>query len=318
MFCILKDVFRIASLIEHVRAQSDDDSNVDDAYNTLLSNIPLTLLKVMKHVLTGPSSALAGDDFHVSNSCNAVIHGIMTVEAENIAYAAIQAHSAITSHDKWTAEDGKFSYQKFYYRIIDVICNPPDKAWAAATLQHCNLKLFKDKAGRTAALSTSATSDDGDLDKDEDDVALMHKQFALRSANIASTVKPAAPLPSSINSEVLPPRLCTTHKDPSLSASFSPTLHSSSPSPLASKPHLNQPVASQVQAPCSPAAAPPALKPHPVVATAPSTSKSHPVHTAPSEASMPPPRKKQKLTQPESPLTESEAEEVETPVQKSP
>jgi hypothetical protein len=33
---------------------------------------------------------------------------------------------------------------------------------------------------------------------------------------------------------------------------------------------------------------------------------------------MPLPHKKQKLTQPESPLMESKAEEVETPVQKSP
>ncbi|KAG2117891.1 uncharacterized protein F5147DRAFT_806552 [Suillus discolor] len=397
MFCILKDVFRIAPLIEDAHAQSDDDSDVDDMYNTLLSNIskdtqdqilrtykktiagapylqefmkgdqkksaelqeilddmqyligqvtkakleagtinmdarawPALLYKagatgvageafdltnvqdglfegflverVMKHVLTSPSSALAGDNFHISNSCNAVIHRMMIVEAENIAYAA--ACSAITSCDKWTTEDSKFSYRKFYYRIIDIIRNLPDKAWATATLQHYNLKLFKDKAGRAAALLTSATSDAGDLDEDEDNVALMRKQFALRSAKLASTVKPAAPppAPSSIDSEVLPPRL-HTHKDPGPSASSSSTLHSSSPSPLVSKPH--QPVASQVQAPCSPAAAP-------------STSKLHPIHTAPSEASTPLPCKKQKLTQPESPLTESEAEEVETPVQKSP
>ncbi|KAG2127025.1 hypothetical protein BD769DRAFT_1668151 [Suillus cothurnatus] len=262
MFCILKDVFCIAPLIEDACTQSDDDSDADDAYNILLSNItnakleagtinmdarawPALLYKagatgvageafdltnvqdglfegflvehVMKHVLTGPLSALTGDDFHISNSCNAVIHGMMTVEAEDIAYAAVQAHSTITSCDKWTAED--------------------DKAWAAATLQHYNLKLFKDKAGCAAALSTSKTSNAGDLDEDEDDVVLMCKQFALQSANLAST-KPAAPppAPSNIDLEVLPPWL-HTHKDPSLSASSSSTPHSSSPSPLASKLH---------------------------------------------------------------------------------
>jgi hypothetical protein len=52
----------------------------------------------MKHVLTGPSSALTGDNIHISNSCNAVIHGMMTVEAENIAYAAIQV-SHYVAHD---------------------------------------------------------------------------------------------------------------------------------------------------------------------------------------------------------------------------
>jgi len=43
----------------------------------------------MKHILTGPSSALAGDDFHVSNSCNASLHGMMSVEAEHVAYGAV-------------------------------------------------------------------------------------------------------------------------------------------------------------------------------------------------------------------------------------
>ncbi|KAG2150879.1 hypothetical protein DEU56DRAFT_962418 [Suillus clintonianus] len=287
------------------------------------------LERVMKHVLTGPSSALAGDDFHVSNSCNAVIHGMMTVEAENIAYAAVQARSAITSRDKWTAEDGKFSYRKFYYRIIDVIHNPPDKGWATAILQHYNLKLFKDKAGRAAALSTYPTSDAGDLDEDEDNVALMRKQYALRSANPTNTVRPAPPPPalsSSIGSEVLPPRL-RTHQDPSPAVSpFPQRLHThNDPSPATSP---SPPALS------SPAAAPPAPKPHPKPrpmpvrkpqvqdlfspAAAPLVSNSHPVDTAPSEASTPLPRKKQKLAQQESPLTESEAEEVETPVRKLP
>ncbi|KAG1730370.1 uncharacterized protein EDB91DRAFT_1059505 [Suillus paluster] len=45
---------------------------------------------VMKHILTGPSSALTGDNFHISNTCNASIHGMMSVEAEHIAYAAVQ------------------------------------------------------------------------------------------------------------------------------------------------------------------------------------------------------------------------------------
>ncbi|KAG2109377.1 uncharacterized protein F5147DRAFT_156247 [Suillus discolor] len=93
---------------------------------------------------------------------------------------------------------------------------------------------------------------------------------------------------------------------PSPSALSSPTPHSSSPALPASK--QDQPVASksQVQASCSPVAAPPAPKPRQAVASksqvqapcspaaALSTSKSHPVHTAPSEASTPLPRKKQK------------------------
>ncbi|KAG1730881.1 hypothetical protein EDB19DRAFT_1641082 [Suillus lakei] len=95
--------------------------------------------RVLKHILTGPSSALAGDDFHISNTCNASLHGMMSFEAEHIAYGAVQARSSISSRDKWSENDGAFSYRKFYYRIIDVIRNPPDEAWAAAILQHYNL-----------------------------------------------------------------------------------------------------------------------------------------------------------------------------------
>jgi len=50
-----------------------------------------------------------------------------------------QVRSAISSRDKWSTDDGTFSYRKFYYRIIDVIRNPPDEAWATSLLQSYNL-----------------------------------------------------------------------------------------------------------------------------------------------------------------------------------
>ncbi|KAG2038104.1 hypothetical protein BDR03DRAFT_1010044 [Suillus americanus] len=96
---------------------------------------------VIKHILTVPSSALAGDNFHISNTCNALIHDMMSVKAEHIAYAAVQARSSISSPDKWSENHGPFSYHKFFYRIVDAIRNPPDKAWATAILQHYNFRL---------------------------------------------------------------------------------------------------------------------------------------------------------------------------------
>lgn len=45
----------------------------------------------------GPSSALAGDDFHISNTCNASLHGMMSFEAEHIAYGAIQVSLGLMS-----------------------------------------------------------------------------------------------------------------------------------------------------------------------------------------------------------------------------
>ncbi|KAG1795551.1 hypothetical protein EV424DRAFT_1598106, partial [Suillus variegatus] len=247
------------------------------------------------------------------------------------------ARSAITSRDKWSTDDGNFSYRKFYYRIIDVIRNPPDKAWAMATLQHYNLKLFKDKAGRAAALSTSATSDVGEPDENEDDIALMHKQFALRSANPSSVAKPVSTPPVPASSEMLPPWLRSTKVT---SPPVSPSPEPPSPAPPTPKPHpipKPRPIAkARLEAPKSPAPSPRTPKERPAVeAQAPSSPspapspptpkacpvpKARPVRKAPSEESTPLPRKKGKVAPPESPLTESEPldEEVETPVRRLP
>jgi outer membrane biosynthesis protein TonB len=113
-------------------------------------------------------------------------------------------------------------------------------------------KLFKDKAGRAAALSTSATSDVGELDEDEDDIALMRKQFALRSMNPSGVAKPVPSPPAPASHEVLPPRLRSPN--------------------VASRPVLPSPE--------PPSPAPPTPKPRPIP-------KPRPAHKVPSEESTP-------------------------------
>jgi len=45
----------------------------------------------MRHLFTGPSSALCADNESVgTRPCNAHLHNMMEVEAENIAYGVIQ------------------------------------------------------------------------------------------------------------------------------------------------------------------------------------------------------------------------------------
>ncbi|KAG1732623.1 uncharacterized protein EDB91DRAFT_1251671 [Suillus paluster] len=303
------------------------------------------LERVMKHVLTGPSSAFGGDDFHVPNSCNVSLHGMTSIEAENIAYAAVVARSAISSRDKWSVDDGTYSYRKAYYRTIDIICNPPDEVWAKAIIQHYNLKLFKDKGGRGAGLLNSATSDAGEDDED-DDIAVMCKQFALQSAN----PPPAPPSPKpevlpvehcdlgfdnqnldavgNIHDSTLPPRF-RSPKVTSPPASPSPlpptprvhTIPRACPAQHKANPHPQSPVPPTPVLQHSPSPLPPTRTPrahtipraHPVQHKA----NSRPGSPAPPPALCTPlPRKKQKHVQPDSPLTESEAshEEVDAPI----
>lgn len=50
----------------------------------------------MRHLFTGPSSALCADSESVgTRPCNARLHNMMEVEAENIAYGVIQVRLSI-------------------------------------------------------------------------------------------------------------------------------------------------------------------------------------------------------------------------------
>jgi len=48
------------------------------------------LIQVLKHIFTSPSSALSSGVSNGTRPCNAKIHGMSEVEAEHIAYAAVQ------------------------------------------------------------------------------------------------------------------------------------------------------------------------------------------------------------------------------------
>ncbi|KAG2036949.1 hypothetical protein BDR03DRAFT_1011093 [Suillus americanus] len=47
------------------------------------------LERVMRHIFTGPSTAL-GNDSRATRSCNAVLHDMTTIKAEHIAYGCVQ------------------------------------------------------------------------------------------------------------------------------------------------------------------------------------------------------------------------------------
>ncbi|KAH0828885.1 hypothetical protein J3R83DRAFT_2279, partial [Lanmaoa asiatica] len=69
---------------------------------------------------------------------NAKIHCMQQVEAEHIAYAAIQAQFIILSAKKWNDQDGLFNYPDYYYRIIYLIREMKDRKWADELLSYYN------------------------------------------------------------------------------------------------------------------------------------------------------------------------------------
>ncbi|KAG1744746.1 hypothetical protein EDB19DRAFT_1960348 [Suillus lakei] len=165
---------------------------------------------VMKHLFTGPSTALSADGESVgTRPCNACLHNMTTVEAENIAYSVIQSRFAIGSLDKWREDDGTYNYQDAYYRIISTIRDAPDPSWAKALHEHWNLKLFKNKLGLHAASSSTHATNTND---DDDNFALMWKQYEQRLADEA-TARMVAPIPADSGPEE---ELPTPLKSPSV------------------------------------------------------------------------------------------------------
>ncbi|KAG2747050.1 hypothetical protein P692DRAFT_20736726, partial [Suillus brevipes Sb2] len=96
------------------------------------------LTRVAKHIFTSPSSALSASVSNGTRPCNAKIHGMSTVEAEHIAYAAVQARFGISSLDKWKDKDGLFVYSDFYYRITRLIRERRDGEWVDSLLAYFN------------------------------------------------------------------------------------------------------------------------------------------------------------------------------------
>ncbi|KIK31526.1 hypothetical protein CY34DRAFT_103166, partial [Suillus luteus UH-Slu-Lm8-n1] len=97
------------------------------------------LKRVLKHIYTSPSSALINDGEKITvHSGSAKLHNMQKVKAEHIAYAFVQARYGISSCDKWSKNDGKYSYRDAYYRTIKAIREAPDSNWAKSLLEWWN------------------------------------------------------------------------------------------------------------------------------------------------------------------------------------
>ncbi|KAI6041103.1 hypothetical protein EDC04DRAFT_2988234 [Pisolithus marmoratus] len=104
----------------------DDDNEYEDLFQGYY------LERVMHHIFTGPSTALG------------------------------EVHFAISSWTKWAEMDGTFNYHSFYYNIIDMIRESPDKEWVEWLKKWWNVSLFKSKMGREAGAGAMEPWQDSD------------------------------------------------------------------------------------------------------------------------------------------------------------
>ncbi|KAJ6514139.1 hypothetical protein DFH09DRAFT_941197, partial [Mycena vulgaris] len=105
--------------------------DVDDLDNGLLRGH--LMLRTLRHIWTAPTSVLYGLDGAIPTICNARLHGVLTVDAEMVAYAAVQARTMLTTAD-WKYRDGAFDYEQFFGSIVELFTNTEDP-WTKDTLE---------------------------------------------------------------------------------------------------------------------------------------------------------------------------------------
>ncbi|KAJ7884300.1 hypothetical protein B0H14DRAFT_2564364 [Mycena olivaceomarginata] len=80
----------------------------------------LTSMSVtLRHISTGPKTAIAGVAEGVSSTCNAGLHNVKRVSPEMIGYAVVQARTIIGTRD-WTRRDGSYNFEDRFLRIFKV------------------------------------------------------------------------------------------------------------------------------------------------------------------------------------------------------
>ncbi|KAG8218888.1 hypothetical protein J3R82DRAFT_4567 [Butyriboletus roseoflavus] len=122
--------------------QPGDDFKVDNMFNGLFRGY--LLVRVGRHIFLGPSSAL-GKDSRGTRSCNAILHGMTTVNVEHIAYICVQTRFGISLMNQWHENDGVLSYFDQYHKIVSLIQNHVDTTWRDDLLKWWNKQMFGNK-----------------------------------------------------------------------------------------------------------------------------------------------------------------------------
>ncbi|KAJ6572483.1 hypothetical protein DFH09DRAFT_1362442 [Mycena vulgaris] len=118
------------------------------------------LFLVLRHIWTGPSSAMGGADT-LKRSCNARAHGQYRVTGRMVGYGCSQARTMISSAD-WSIKDGSYDYEKLFTSVVALFETDPADPWVVETLAWLQQAVFG---------SAQATDASGSIDSDDEESA---------------------------------------------------------------------------------------------------------------------------------------------------
>ncbi|KAJ7924000.1 hypothetical protein B0H13DRAFT_2315816 [Mycena leptocephala] len=117
--------FPINGMIPAFVYPSDHPYDEDDIEDKLLE---------AKQIYQGPSTALQAPGFHRGRAGNAARNGQDALGARDVGYL----YFCLSSLSSWAARDGNFSYEDFYWSIVDLF----DNGNGQAILDHFNYNVF--------------------------------------------------------------------------------------------------------------------------------------------------------------------------------
>ncbi|KAF9487122.1 hypothetical protein BDN71DRAFT_1437079 [Pleurotus eryngii] len=120
------------------------------------------LIKILQHVLIGPSAAKFNSWVILPHRCNAGIIRISNIDSNLIAYAACQACFILSAQTDWGQTDGRFDGGSFYNQITNYFKTGLEQGDNTVTtlLNWCQIEVFE---------NTGITSADGNCNGDSND-----------------------------------------------------------------------------------------------------------------------------------------------------
>ncbi|KAG6835577.1 hypothetical protein H0H93_016837 [Arthromyces matolae] len=152
------------------------------------------LLRVYRHIFTGPTSAFTGRR-KATKPSKSHIHTMKHVTGRSIAYAA--ARFALSSCEEWCIEDGNFNLWRFFENIVAIFEDDPDDPWVVDTLEWWDQNVpdlvdtKKRKRCRREAIKLDDPEDDEAVDEMRE--AMRAKKAGMKSPPRRSFSPPAWP-----------------------------------------------------------------------------------------------------------------------------
>lgn len=98
------------------------------------------LVRVFRHIFTGPLSAITGES-KGSRASKGQIHGLTEVTGRMIVYAAVQARFFLCPIEQWKRYDDNFYQDAFFKNIVKLFEAKPQHRWVKETLAWWNQQV---------------------------------------------------------------------------------------------------------------------------------------------------------------------------------